>query len=599
MNYEKAYKEALERAKRLETAEYRGIVEYIFELKESEDEKIRKALIRLFQAESTESFGEFTNKQFIAWLEKQCEEKTVAVDIDQMVDDFSRQEIKGYGIPSMIEVDAYRKGISDVIALHNKRFKCSTNDNCSKLLNKDKTLNNLPKFKVGDWLCANELNNYANLIEVIGIVDIFGKERYTVSRDYDSNLDLVEFDFIEKYYHLWSIQDAKAGDVLMSRAPFIYGKQCSYGGLNWFNGKFVKASNYMFTDSPVHPATKEQRDLLFTKMHEAGYEWDENKLELKKVEPKFKIGDWITNGRYARLIVGINSDWPLYMFKDGTSKRIKDIDKKYHLWTIQDAKDSDILAFKDGTSGVLIYKDNLGNLGVLSHCRIIRDKFVDIEESGWGETLLSPATKEQRDLLFQKMREAGYEWDAEKKELKKIEKQAEKSKTKLKFKVGDRVTNGENTYTIHYIAADCYWVEEHSCVTIPFETQDYWELIQEQVDGFDAELNALLKKYEHLPKEELAECLSFYLGVVQGEQTQVTCPYCKNTNCTYVDGHWFCLDCHREFNTMKDEQKSKWTEEDEDYLNDLESYFINIEPLKHRAVEAADWIKSLKQRIEE
>lgn len=32
-----------------------------------------------------------------------------------------------------------------------------------------------------------------------------------------------------------------------------------------------------------------------------------------------------------------------------------------------------------------------------------------------------PATKEQRDFLFQKMKEAGYEWDAERKELKKIE----------------------------------------------------------------------------------------------------------------------------------------------------------------------------------
>lgn len=28
-----------------------------------------------------------------------------------------------------------------------------------------------------------------------------------------------------------------------------------------------------------------------------------------------------------------------------------------------------------------------------------------------------PATKEQRDLLFQKMKEVGYEWDSEKKEL--------------------------------------------------------------------------------------------------------------------------------------------------------------------------------------
>jgi hypothetical protein len=32
-----------------------------------------------------------------------------------------------------------------------------------------------------------------------------------------------------------------------------------------------------------------------------------------------------------------------------------------------------------------------------------------------------PATKEQRDILFQKMKEAGYEWDSEKRELKKIE----------------------------------------------------------------------------------------------------------------------------------------------------------------------------------
>ena len=34
---------------------------------------------------------------------------------------------------------------------------------------------------------------------------------------------------------------------------------------------------------------------------------------------------------------------------------------------------------------------------------------------------IKPATKEQRDLLFQKMKEAGYEWDADKKELKMIE----------------------------------------------------------------------------------------------------------------------------------------------------------------------------------
>lgn len=47
------------------------------------------------------------------------------------------------------------------------------------------------------------------------------------------------------------------------------------------------------------------------------------------------------------------------------------------------------------------------------------------------------------------------------------------------------------------------------------------EIVKRQVEGFEAELNALLKKYEHLPKEELEECLSFYIGVIQDIQ-------CKN-----------------------------------------------------------------------
>lgn len=37
------------------------------------------------------------------------------------------------------------------------------------------------------------------------------------------------------------------------------------------------------------------------------------------------------------------------------------------------------------------------------------------------ENDIAAATKEQRDLLFQKMKETGYEWGGEKKELRKIE----------------------------------------------------------------------------------------------------------------------------------------------------------------------------------
>ena len=39
-------------------------------------------------------------------------------------------------------------------------------------------------------------------------------------------------------------------------------------------------------------------------------------------------------------------------------------------------------------------------------------------------------------------------------------------------------------------------------------------MLKPQVDGFDAELNALLKKYEHLSYDETIECLKYYVGVL-------------------------------------------------------------------------------------
>ena len=39
-------------------------------------------------------------------------------------------------------------------------------------------------------------------------------------------------------------------------------------------------------NNKVYPATKEQRDFLFQKMKEAGYEWDDDEKELKKIEQK-------------------------------------------------------------------------------------------------------------------------------------------------------------------------------------------------------------------------------------------------------------------------------------------------------------------------
>lgn len=97
-----------------------------------------------------------------------------------------------------------------------------------------------------------------------------------------------------------------------------------------------------------------------------------------------------------------------------------------------------------------------------------------------------------------------------------------------------------------------------------------------QVDGFDAELNALLKKYEHLSKKELQEPLEFYLGVVRDD-----------------------------LDVVREERKPMWNEEDEAHLHSVTTHLEQwIE--RHPNTCGADiqwenlaWLKSLKQRMEE
>jgi len=49
-----------------------------------------------------------------------------------------------------------------------------------------------------------------------------------------------------------------------------------------------------------------------------------------------------------------------------------------------------------------------------------------------------------------------------------------------KFKPGDKITNGENVYTIQHVDIETYWVEEHDCLEIPIEYQDQWKLVEEK-----------------------------------------------------------------------------------------------------------------------
>ena len=149
-----------------------------------------------------------------------------------------------------------------------------------------------------------------------------------------------------------------------------------------------------------------------------------------KIKPKFKVGDWVVNNGHSYLIADIDFLDNRYLFEIGgytheqlNWEYIENVDNKYHLWTIQDAKDGDVLVASD--KSIFIYDGSINENGSVGfHIAFTEDMDIILNSDdgcGWEEKdSCHPSTKEQRDLLFQKMHEAGYEWDADKKELKKI-----------------------------------------------------------------------------------------------------------------------------------------------------------------------------------
>lgn len=219
----KAYDEAIKRAKK-----YYGnrIAEEIFpELKESDDERIKKAIIEFFKSEDDNiTYSLVKKKDIIAWLEKQGKNST------------------------------------------------------------DKT----PKFKVGDWVVRGDT--------IAQILDI--QEQYYVGLDINGK-DFVSSRFLNvDKIHLWTMQDAKDGDVIYYKdeislykndikncdkqektfTGFVY--YCCYDGKNFITNSFYSLTEQDKID--IYPATKEQRDALMKVMNNVGYEWNTENKELKK-----------------------------------------------------------------------------------------------------------------------------------------------------------------------------------------------------------------------------------------------------------------------------------------------------------------------------
>lgn len=182
-----------------------------------------------------------------------------------------------------------------------------------------------PSFKSRDWIVRKDgkpfcSGNYAEQITLIG-TDVKGKHMFLSSSTW-VNED-------EDVIRLWTIQDAKDGDVLVTTkirsCPFIYRKTCYDDGYAYYyvgidgGGDLSIACPrkipelYMGLIEDAIPATKEQRNLLFAKLREAGYEWDADKKELRKIKPHYDISYFMPK-QWVLVRDCDNQVWGLSMF---------------------------------------------------------------------------------------------------------------------------------------------------------------------------------------------------------------------------------------------------------------------------------------------
>ena len=159
---------------------------------------------------------------------------------------------------------------------------------------KKSTDKNKPRFNVGDWI----VDNCGYIWKIERILNQF---YFLEGTEGDESLPTI--DWVDDAFHLWTIQDAKDGDVLSFYSEYKGNKMvqigiiekyvgkyggCSntfkiYVGVNWDNN--LQMGKYMGC-SVIHPATKEQRDALMKVMNDAGYEWNTEKKELKNKKRK-------------------------------------------------------------------------------------------------------------------------------------------------------------------------------------------------------------------------------------------------------------------------------------------------------------------------
>ena len=223
-------------------------------------------------------------------------------------------------------------------------------------------------------------------------------------------------------------EKAKAYDEAIERAKKLYSNGIAeeiFHELKEYDDERIRKNciHFLELQKQHHAATFEIEECI---------SWLENqgKKYTDKNKPRFNVGDWvifITSKNVYQVEKKENYEYTLRHISGGSLCLSFSCEELIRKWTIQDAKDGDVICYRDEIS---LYKHDIKNYtkqeatfgGFIYYCcydgkRFITDSFYMLTKQ--DETDIHPATKEQRDAFMKIINNAGYEWDIKKKELKK------------------------------------------------------------------------------------------------------------------------------------------------------------------------------------
>ena len=184
--------------------------------------------------------------------------------------------------------------------------------------------------------------------------------------------------------------------------------------------EFLINKGYPIDTNDTFPTYEEMYNII-----RDGLEQQSEQNNDDKYEPKFKVGDWIVFNGLTLYINEVVKGYYRTISKGGIPNSYDwDIDAIARLWSIENAKDGDVLCtYECGEPKIVFILKGIPRkdytLSYYYYYNLMYPYFDSNVEKGClapNEEDVKPATKEQRDILFQKMKESGYGWDANKNE---------------------------------------------------------------------------------------------------------------------------------------------------------------------------------------